>query len=226
MQQCANPHEGVRQNSAEELLKQTTECARAQPLHGLIGDCQIFARKGEFVRNRIIAAVKAAFHVNIIPMNEVNPQVGLSWQAPEFEQVERSSNWYLWSIGIAIALVILAFLQSNLMFALFIVIAEIMLLTIGKNKPQVRVFSLTEEGIFEEDRLLKVFSELNGFAFFDLGGRYVELVLRPAKKLKTYTKVLVPHERAEDIQQFLSTKLHPFEYEGSFSDALVKRLGL
>lgn len=151
---------------------------------------------------------------------------GVSWQAPEFEKAERDPSWYLWSMAAALLLIVLAFWQKNILFALFILIAEIMLLLVSYNSPNTRVYSLNYEGISVDGRLIRLFVDANGFGIFDLGGRYIELVIRPNKKLQTYTKVLVPRERLEDVKEFLAMYLHPFEYTPALADTMAKWLRL
>ncbi len=123
-------------------------------------------------------------------------------------------------------LVALALWQKNILFAVFIVIAEVVVLMLGHTGPGTRLYAFTDEGLTIDNQLLRRFVEVNGFAFFDLGDRYVELILHPSKKLQTYAKVLVPRERVEDVKQFLSTRLHPFDYTPALADTMAKWLRL
>lgn len=151
-------------------------------------------------------------------------QNGVSWQAPDFMHAERSPSWYLWSMGFALLLIVVAFWQKNILFALFILIAEIMLLLVSYNAPDTKLYALSSEGLSVDGRLLRLFVDANGFGFFDLGGRYIELVIRPNKKIATYTKVLVPRERLEEVKGFLAMYLHPFEYTPALADTMAKWL--
>ncbi len=150
----------------------------------------------------------------------------ISWQAPEFEHLERSANWYLWSMVIAAGLIIVALVQKNILFSLFILIAEVILVAFGRQAPATRLYSLYPEGLFVDDEHLRLFSEASGFAFFDVGRRYVELIIRPSKKLHSYVKVLVARERVADVKQVLEHHLPPFEYNGTMSDAMARWLQL
>jgi hypothetical protein len=150
----------------------------------------------------------------------------ISWQAPEFEAAERSSTWYLWSMGIALLLVVVAFVQENILFALFIVIAEVVILLLGHAGPAEHVYAFTNEGLLFDDKMVRLFTDVNGYAFFDLGGRHVELIMHPAKKFQQYSKVLIPREKMDDMKQFLSTKMHPFEYTPAVADTMAKWLRL
>ena len=150
----------------------------------------------------------------------------ISWQAPEFEEAERSSAWYLWSMVIALLLVVVAFIQENILFALFIVIAEVVILLLGHAGPAEHVYAFTDEGLLFDDKLVRPFTDVNGYAFFDLGGQHVELVMRPAKKFQQYSKVLVPRDRMDQMRQLLSTKMHPFEYTPAIADTMARWLRL
>jgi hypothetical protein len=126
----------------------------------------------------------------------------------------------------AAVMIIIALWQKNILFGLFILLAEIMLVAFGRQAPVNKVYSLHVDGLFVDDQRVRLFSESSAFAFFDTGRRYVELVLRPSKKIHTYAKVLVPQERVEDVRKVLAKHLPPFEYNGTVSDAMARWLQL
>ena len=150
----------------------------------------------------------------------------VSWQAPEFIHVEKSSTWYLWSIGIALAIALISFFQRNLLFMLFVILAEAVLLLFSSRRPALRVYGFTESAFLLADESVHPLTEFSAYAFIEETDRYSELILRPAKKTKFYIKVLIPHERVSDTTQFLSKHLRVFEYQESLPDALSKRIGL
>lgn len=150
----------------------------------------------------------------------------ISWQAPDSERPARSAKWYLWTIGIALVCVAIALYQNNLLFGIFVLLAGAIILLLSKEKPRMRVYSANDNGIFIDNELIRERAELAGFAFHDIGNRYVELVLRPRDKFHTYSRVLLPRERAQDVANLLSNYLDQFEYEGGVKDIINKHLGI
>lgn len=152
----------------------------------------------------------------------------ISWQAPAFHYYEKSAVWYTWSIVVAIAVVLLALLQGNMLFVFFVVLAEAVILLIGKQQPRLLVYEVTEVAVIINNSRQYPYLELAGFSMIadPISERYVELVLHPSKRLATYTKILVPVEHIDDLKAFLSAKLTELAYEESVSENIIKRIGL
>ena len=132
----------------------------------------------------------------------------------------------MWTIGVAVACVLIALYQGNLLFGLFAILAEIILLVVGKEHPRQLVYVANDNGIFVDNELLRARADLGAFALHDMGTRYLEIILRPRDKFHTYTRILVPRERSELVSNFLSNFLEQFEYEGGMKDVINKHLGI
>ncbi len=122
--------------------------------------------------------------------------------------------------------VVVALYQGNLLFAMFAVLAELFLLFLGGERPRQQVYAVNERGLLANGELLREHQELDGFAFHDMGGSYVELIFKPADKFKTYTRILVPRERINDAKAFLGQRWYEFQYEGGVADVMAQFLGL
>lgn len=234
--QAAQTHEWPGED-VKESLDEAAKGACAKPLNGLVYHADILVHQHDGVRNLVVAAVVAVWsglnHSQIIAIEgsyEKGYNEGmaneLSWQAPEFEATERSANWYVWSLVVAVILIILALIQKNILFALFVVIAEVVLISLTHGQNNQRLYSLNEQGLFVDHHLLRPLTEVGGFSFLDLGGRYAELILRPSKKLHTYTRVLILHERVPEVSEFLDQYFHSFEYQPTLADAIARWLRL
>lgn len=152
----------------------------------------------------------------------------MSWQAPSFHYVEKSSAWYMWSIIVSVVVGLIALLQGNILFMFFVIIAEAMLLLLGKQKPHLMVYEATDSKISVDGYREYPYAELHGFALVEdaFNSRYKELILIPIKKLTTRIKILVPTERAEDLRTLLLTQMNELAYEEPLSDNILKRIGL
>ena len=152
----------------------------------------------------------------------------MSWQAPNFHYQEKSSSWYLWSIGIAVGVALLSLFQGNILFVFFVVIAETLVLMLGKQQPRLVVYEVNETRVSADGYREYPYTELAGFAVVPdpFAPRYHELVLTPKKRLGTFIKILVPNERAEALKTYVGQYLNQIEYEESLSDNIIKRIGL
>jgi hypothetical protein len=150
----------------------------------------------------------------------------LSWQAPEYERTERTASWYLWSILGATLLVIIALWQKNILFALFVILAEGVLLLMGREKSPLRLYHLDESGLSLDNKQVRAYPQMLYFSFFDFSERYVELIIRPTERFHFYTRVLLPRERVQEVQAFLEPRVHAFEYRPTMADILARWMRL
>jgi hypothetical protein len=71
----------------------------------------------------------------------------LRWSAYDSEHVERETNWF-WALGvIAISAAITSILFGNVLFAILIVVAAVVLGLIAKTPPQKHQIEISERGI-------------------------------------------------------------------------------
>lgn len=151
----------------------------------------------------------------------------IKWTAPESHFFEKTSTWYIGSALLAGLLVIFALWQGNFLFVLFIVIAEILALFWGGQVPRNISYKLDESGFTVGDRFFR-FDTFSGYALIEnLGGpHYYELVFIQKQALSVYVKAFVPNAQARAVGDLLVTRLSPFEYSPSLSEAIMNRLGL
>ena len=74
-------------------------------------------------------------------------KIVIEWKAPEFEYREKDVSWYWLSIIAAVVILGAAVWQKNFLFAVFVVIAEILMLVWAGRKPREITFSLNEKGL-------------------------------------------------------------------------------
>ncbi|MDP2629549.1 MAG: hypothetical protein Q8P45_02500 [Candidatus Harrisonbacteria bacterium] len=150
----------------------------------------------------------------------------ISWQAPEFTYYEKSTGWYTASIVIAVLLVIFALVQGNILFLIFVIIAEILILYWARQIPPLIEYHLDEKGLHIIDRSFYSYAKLSGFAIDTDHPHdpYFELILRPAQKLSTDIKVLFPVEQTDALRERLKTVLPEIDYEESLAERIIKIL--
>lgn len=151
----------------------------------------------------------------------------IRWSSPEFHYVERTANWYLVSIAVALVLGVFAVAQQNFLFLAFVVVGELVVLFVGRQTPRLYTYALHEQGIVIGNRLVYEFKAMKRFAMLDEGHqRYVELVLHPTKQLSQYVKILVPRDTADIVYAVFKARMPEFLYEPTLSEVLMRRIGL
>lgn len=83
-------------------------------------------------------------------MEDIKGQTIFSWTAYEFKDRDLKTDWY-WALGIiALAGSIAAFVWSNFLFGVFIIIAAISVFFFSRMKPKLIKYEIAEHGIVYE----------------------------------------------------------------------------
>lgn len=83
----------------------------------------------------------------------MEPNTKLEWSAPEYEEKERSNDWF-WALGIIIvAGSITAIIFANYFFAALLVISGVLLGFFTIKKPKMVLYELNEKGLKIKTRL-------------------------------------------------------------------------
>ncbi|MEZ4156905.1 MAG: hypothetical protein R3B52_02995 [Candidatus Paceibacterota bacterium] len=147
----------------------------------------------------------------------------MHWKAPEFTFFEKSSVWYTASIVVALLIVLFAALQGNILFIVFTVIAEILVLYWARQEPPLIECAFGDRGLVIADNFYPIKS-LEGFAFVTDHPHdpYFELIIAQKKKFSSHLRVLVPTEIVDDLFDVLSSYLGEIEYEESLREHIMK----
>jgi hypothetical protein len=143
----------------------------------------------------------------------------IRWRSPEFEHYEKGPTWYWLTIIITIILVAFSLWQRNFLFAVFIVIAALVIINWGKKTPREIEFKLDQRSLVIDANKVYPYEILAGFTIRDS-----ELILRRKSRLNPYVKILIPERDRERIKSFLIQHLPEIEYEESLTDHISKLL--
>ncbi len=155
----------------------------------------------------------------------------ISWQAPEFESHSKDVSWYWLSLIIAIIILALAIWQKNFLFALFIVIAWLLIFYSSRRPPTVWQFEINGKGIeislpkSREARKFYSYDDIDGFDIKSASAKYGELILKLKAKLSPYLKINIHSADEEKINNFLLRFLPREEYHISLADSVSKLIG-
>ncbi len=146
------------------------------------------------------------------------------WRAPEFKYYAKGIGWYATSIFISALLVIFAIWQKNLLFVLFVLIAEASLIFWAKRPPLFLEFRINKKGVGIGDIKFYPYEELVGFCVKESPGDS-ELVLKTKSRLHPYIKISILDKDAQEIKDYLEEFLSEEEYQESLSDDIVRKIG-
>jgi len=140
-------------------------------------------------------------------------------EAFEYEYYSKGWLWYSGAIAIGLILIFIAVWQENFLFAVFVVIAGVMVIIWGKRRPKSVRFELNEKylTIAGKER------ELNDFEGFYMEGNL--LVLKAKGRFGSYLKIRVNEEVFDKIKKELQKKMSEVEYEESLIDVFGHWLG-
>ncbi len=149
----------------------------------------------------------------------------ITWRAAEYDHFEKSSGWYLTVGGVALILLIIALLQGNFFFGIFIVLAGIMVVALGNRRPEILDFKLTEKGCYLGREQFFDYDQLENFCLRDRPGRLDEIIFKKKTVFNPYVRILLDGQTAEKARVFLVQKLPEVEHKGSFPEILIDFLG-
>ncbi len=147
------------------------------------------------------------------------------WQAPEFKYQSKDISWYWLSIIAASILTLISLWQKNLLFAIFIIIAETMLIILAKEFPKNLQFKLDKKGIYIGKIKSYQYEELAGFHIIEDMDKTGELILKTKNKLHPYIKILIVDKDIPEIKTFIKNHLEEINYEESLSDGISRIIG-
>jgi len=156
-------------------------------------------------------------------MNE-QPQE-IIWSAPEFQYYEKDISWYWLSIIGAGVIFLIALWQKNLLFGIFVILAEGLIIFWAKEFPREVRFRIDKKGLRIDESKTYLYENLGGFHIIEGDNGASELILKTKSKLHPYLKIILAYGAAQEIGDFLKNHLEEIEYEESLSDGISRMIG-
>ncbi len=154
----------------------------------------------------------------------VQPLRELVWRAAEYEYIEKGPLWFLGIGFVGLVLAAIALWQRNFFFAVFVVIAASVLVSLGRKRPQVVEFRITDEGVTVGKQFAS-FERLQDFSFRERPGRLDELTLTRKSVVAPFVRIPIDAHSVEGARKLLAAKLPEVPREASLIDLIAERLG-
>jgi len=151
------------------------------------------------------------------------------WQAPEYEEKERSGDWF-WALGIVIiTMALAAIIFKNYFFAALIVLSGALLWSFAVRKPEIIDYALDEKGLRIKTRLYTYESIKS---FWVQSGEHEGVHLKPVLFIHSerfflpIISVSIREEHAFAIREnFLEKKIPEEEMREHLSEKIMEALG-
>jgi hypothetical protein len=151
----------------------------------------------------------------------------IRWQAPEFEHRPKGALWYWISMWAALILLGIAVWQKNFFFAVFVVIAEILIIVWASVEPRSVLFEINEFGI-EVNNKRHSMKELRSFES-DIEGmidpEHPEVVLHFKGHFRPSMRIKVPAKWLPEVRAILRRHIPEEHFDPGFVEILEKFLG-
>jgi hypothetical protein len=149
----------------------------------------------------------------------------ITWSAPEFRFYEKSGAWFLASVLVSGVIILFSLWQKNILFAIFVVIGEMMIWFWAQQEPREFPYELTEQGVTAPHASYQ-FINFEAFAVVNdsAGSPLAELILFPKRKVSMLVRILIKDEMIEEVRMFVKAHLAEREYHETLSEHISKLL--
>jgi hypothetical protein len=135
-----------------------------------------------------------------------NATASITWQASEYVHHEKSAQWFLGLIGVAVLLLMIdIFLLHEWTFGVLIVVMTLAAVVIARRPPRLITYALMPQGIKIDEKLFH-FREFRAFGVVAEGAFY-SIRLVPNKRFMPMVSVYFPPENGEEIVDLFGSQL-------------------
>jgi hypothetical protein len=150
-----------------------------------------------------------------------NPNRSFAWEAPEYQYYHKDAGWYWLSILIATIIVLISLWERNFLFAFFVIVAELMIISWGSKYPRTVRFEINEKGVVVDGKTTYRFSDIDRFSINE-EGELSELILYFKTRLSTALQIHFQTENIRRIRGLLREKISEIHHDESLTDSLAK----
>ncbi|MFT5359952.1 MAG: hypothetical protein ACI88L_000421 [Candidatus Paceibacteria bacterium] len=149
-----------------------------------------------------------------------------SWEAHEEIHIERGNDWY-WGLGLlGIFGSAGAFLVGNFLFGIFIILSAAVLFLFSKNKEEIKLFQITNQGIQRGDTLYP-YKSVKSFWVDTENEQEPALVIHTSRIFDPVIAIPISLEiPTEDLRMFLRNLIHEEYLQEPRFHKILDKIGL
>ena len=157
-------------------------------------------------------------------MAQANKEPRISWEIEEYNHREKGPDWF-WALGvIAIASAAIAVIFHDTLFAIFIILAAIVLGFYAARRPEVIDIAISDQGIRIRN-FFYAFEKIKGFSIdeHDLGNH---LIIETSRIVAPVISIALPYTiDPETLRQLLLTRLTEKNFKEQLTHRVMEHLG-
>ncbi len=147
----------------------------------------------------------------------------IAWDAPEHIHIEKNNDWY-WAVGIiALTAAALAFIFSNIIFGIFIVVGAFALVVHASQKPKIAHYEINDRSVVVND-ILYPFLTLESF-WIDAHERPSKVLIKSHKTFMPYINIQIEEVDPEQVRDILLNYISETEHSEPLSQKILERFG-
>lgn len=148
------------------------------------------------------------------------------WPSYEYNFREKSKDWF-WAVGItALSIAIISILFENIFFAVFIILAGIIIIMTANRPPKVIDYEISDKGL-RVDEVVYPYTELHSFWVIDDRFSAPKLLVRSERLIAHI--LVIPLEtdivNAKDVREYIGQFLPEETLYEPFSKRIMESLG-
>ena len=148
----------------------------------------------------------------------------ITWEAPQHHHVEKGNDWFFALAIIVFALIVVALLFNDVLFALLIGVAGGVLAMAAAKQPAIVPFGVSVRGVKVEGELYP-FASLISYHIDEEDFRGPQLFLRTERRFTSLLVLPLPPDHIDDIEDILKEKLPEEELQEPFMLKLLELFG-
>lgn len=147
------------------------------------------------------------------------------WTAPEYEHRPKSPGWYWTSILVAVIILGIAVWQQNYIFAVFVIMAEMLIIVWGNREPRMIDFKINERGLYVGSSFYP-YAHITSFSYTDHDHtEWADVIFYFEKRLQGEVKFHFPKNRLNELQGDLLNMAPLVVHEESLLDTFERFFG-
>jgi hypothetical protein len=135
-----------------------------------------------------------------------NAQDSFVWEAPSWEEHDRSTRWYIWMSVVVVALTVYAVATANYLFAFIVLLTAVILILAGNERPRAVLVQIGHNGVVYDGRLFQ-YDKLSDFAIVYHPPHTKVLYFQPKNAVKARLRISLEDEDPVAIRNHLKTYL-------------------